>query len=738
MKIYQKLLIISFCISVFQTTLIAQSPGLAWVRTAGSTANSEAVVNMVLDSNKAVVAAGVFYNKVNFDSGSDTFNLISNGNQDIFITKYTSNGNFVWGKSIGGKLDDFVANIKKDRQGNLYLIGIFQSTVDFDPGPGVFNVTSVSTTSFILKLDKDGNFLWVKTLKGRCSTLDIDEEGNILIGGSFTGTVDFDSGPGVFNMTAQLLWDDMFVLKIDQSGNFLWAKQIRNLGESEQQEYGLETDPSGNVFFAGDFTNTLDFDPGPATDSLTSHGLDDAFILKLSSEGDFQWVKQFGGTGSDKVSGLAVDKDGNVFSTGFFHGTVDFDPGASSFSLISPASARSAFISKLTGSGNFVYAKSFQSGDSFGQAITIDSANNVFISGGFHGTVDFDPGPGISTMKVGEMFIVKLDKTGDFVSGAGFSPTDSTFYWESIYSSIHVDAPNNIYYAGSFPGTVDFDPGAGFSPISSNGAWDMFLLKLGTTGCSTATREVQNAQGCGNYVWNGVTYNRSGQYYQQLSNSAGCDSIIQLNLVLTSIQTSLEETSCGPYVWRNQVFNSSGIYIDTIRSSSGCDSIFTLRLTVHPIPTPTLNQDTSICEGDQIKLSTGTFSSYLWNTGDSSSFIYINHQGVYWVNVTDVNGCSGTDSTVISSHNCLPCTDPKLIEKIYPTPVNDILIVKIKSSTCELRMDLYNELGQLIMKGRSLQPGINTVSMKKFPPAGYFYKIYFQNIIVTQGKILKE
>jgi hypothetical protein len=737
MKIlYQKSLILFFCFSFFQITLTAQPPSFGWVRTV----NSEAAIDMVLDSNKAVVTVGYFYNTVDFDAGSGVANLTSNGNLDVFITKYTSNGNFIWAKSIGGSPDDYVEAIKKDKQGNLYLIGIYQSTIDFDPGPGIFNVsTAGGANTFILKLDKDANFLWVKTITCWGNTLDIDDTGNILIGGYFGGTVDFDPGSNIFNVTGNLAnSQDMFIMKLDNFGNFSWAKQIRNLGGSQHQEFGLETDPSGNVFFAGNFTNSMDFDPSAASAPLTSSTSDNSFILKLNSQGDYQWAKQFVGTASNKAFGLEVDRQGNVFTTGEFSNTVDFDPGPSSYLITAPSLLRCAFISKLDGAGNFVYAKNFQSGESFGQALAIDSSNNLYISGGFHGTVDFDPGPGIYTIPSGDLFTVKLNPIGNFLWAAAYISI-SNGRFESIYSSIKVDPSNNVYFAGFFAGTVDFDPGAGSFPVSSNGLSNMYLHKLGPSPCNNSTKKIINAQVCNNYVLNGVTYNSSGQYYQLLTNTAGCDSIIQINLINTIVQTNLVQTSCGPLLRNGQILSNSGIYKDTIRLSNGCDSIIVLSLTVNNKPAPNLGKDTAICIGDTLRLTGGIFTSYLWNNGSNTSSIIVTQPGIYWVNVTAINGCTARDSLNIAiASKCLSCTDPKLIEKIYPTPLHNTLYVEIKPSICEFDIDVYNVLGQLIIKSLRLHSGTNTINMEKFSAATYFYKISNGNTILETGKILKQ
>lgn len=731
------------CFFLFNNIAFAQPPSFSWVRTFGSAPDVEESISVGLDSNKAVIVAGQFYNTIDFDAGSGVYNISSNGSQDVFVTKYTSNGNFVWARSIGGTSADFVREMKNDRQGNLYFIGIFQSTVDFDPGPGVFNVTPVSgSNTYLLKLDKNGNFVWVQSLRVFSNTLDVDDNGNIFMGGNFGGTRDFDPGPGVFNMTGNsAVSNDMFVMKLDNSGNFVWARQLRNLSNSNSmQQFGMETDPSGNVFFAGNINDAFDFDPGPANFPVNTNGSDDAFILKLNAQGDFQWVAKFGAGGSDKAFGLEVDRQGNVLSTGQFSNTVDFDPGPGIFPLTSPTAGRSTFISKLDPSGSFVYAKNFQAGESFGQALSIDSINNLYISGGYRNTVDFDPGPGIYNVPNGGLYTVKLSPTGNFIWAAGYSATGPTLF-ESIYSTLIVEpSTNSVYYGSSFPTEVDFDPGPGIFPVApAGGFWDAFLHKLGPAGCNNVSRNNITAQACNFYTLNGTTYTSSGQYYQQLTNAAGCDSIIQLNLTISTILTNQAQTSCGPFSWNGKILNSSGIYRDTIRLANGCDSIVVLNLTVNIKPVPDLGPNKVICSGDTIRLSAGTFTAYVWNNGSSSASIDATLPGIYWVEVTAANGCIARDSvTIATSGSCTVCADPSLVQKVYPAPFRKTLTIEIKPSICEIKMDIYNVLGQLIMKGYSLPAGKNTLNMDRYPSAAYFYRIYSENAILAKGKILKQ
>ena len=135
---------------------------------------------------------------------------------------------------------------------------------------------------------------------------------------------------------------------------FQSAKQMGGTGS----DYGnsIVLDGSGNVYTTGFFEAAVDFDPGVGVANLTSTGAWDVFINKLDASGNFLWAKKLGGVGNDVAYSIALDGSGNIYTTGFFEGTADFDPGIGVVNLTS-AGGWGIFISKLDASGNFLWAK---------------------------------------------------------------------------------------------------------------------------------------------------------------------------------------------------------------------------------------------------------------------------------------------------------------------------------------------------------------------------------------------
>jgi hypothetical protein len=181
-------------------------------------------------------------------------------------------------------------SVKTDALGNIYTTGNFQLTVDFDPSINITNLTSVNSSLdiFICKFDPNGNFIWAKSIGGAnydyCKEINVDENGNVFATGFFQGTADFDPSPSIFNLTSSGS-SDIFITKLDSSGNFLWANKIGGTGDDRGQS--LKTDKSGNIIISGAFSSTVDFDPGISVNNLVSSGLQDIFIGKYDKNGSF-------------------------------------------------------------------------------------------------------------------------------------------------------------------------------------------------------------------------------------------------------------------------------------------------------------------------------------------------------------------------------------------------------------------------------------------------------------------
>ncbi|MEQ9168413.1 MAG: BspA family leucine-rich repeat surface protein [Fulvivirga sp.] len=474
-------------LSAALSNLHAQTPSFEWAGGFGGTGN-DAGFSIATDVAGNVFSTGKFSGTADFDPGVGTYNLISAGSEDAYFSKLDASGNLVWAYGFGSTSLDRGLSIAVDPFGNVIITGEFRNTIDFDPGPGTFNLTAPSGLAdfFILKLDNDGNFIWAVSIGDPASNADLayslatDDFGSVYITGIFGETVDFDPGVSTFLLTPVSGggFRDVFILKLDESGNFIWAKSIG--GTSSDIAFALTVDLSNNVIIGGHFYGTVDFDPGPGVNNITTTGSKNLFILKLDTNGDFVWAKNLISSTSDLLLGVATDADDNVFVTGEFFTSIDLDPGPGSFTE-TEVSGGDIFILKLDAAGDFLWGAGIgDNQEDSGRAIAVDADGNSYFTGHYAGTVDFDPGPGVfnlssTTSNTYDIFISKYDPSGNFL-WAGSMGGLSDF---ELGAAITVDSHGNIYLTGDFYNEADFDPGSGVFNLTGNGTQvDAFVVKL--------------------------------------------------------------------------------------------------------------------------------------------------------------------------------------------------------------------------------------------------------------------
>ena len=649
-----KFFTVIFFTSILYSEVKGQGPVLEWAHNLGGAGQDYG--QSIFLKGGGVYTAGCFEGTVDFNPGSGTYNLTSGGSADIFISKMDSNGNFGWAKKIGGGYSDCALSITLDNYGNIYTTGSFQGTVDFDPGAGNYFLTSASLgypDIFISKLDSNGNFLWAKILGGfdtdQGTSITTDNNGNVYTTGGFQNSVDFDPGTGTYFLSAASAgYNDIFILKLDSGGNFLWAKKVG----STNNDYGASIiiDNNGNSYITGGFQNAVDFDPNFGIYTLTSVGLRDVFILKMDSVGNFLWAKNIGGPDYDSGKKIKVDSKKNVFVIGEYRNTVDFDPDSGTFNLISDGGS-DIFISKLDSNGGFVFAKSFGGINSdYGNSNFVDDFGSIYSTGVFNGTVDFDPGSStyyLQSNGSSDFFISKLDSSGNFVWAKVVGGTGDEYGL-----SISVSSNGKVYVTGSFQSVVNFNSPAS-SNLNSNGLDDAYVAKYNQCSSSSATLNIETCSSyhspSGNYIWTS-----SGTYLDTIFNSGGCDSLLTIFLNFPHSYSTLNPITCENYVSPsgNYVWSTSGIYYDTIPNAAGCDSLLTINLSILSTNS-TLIQ--TVCES---YLSPS--ANYTWTT-----------TGIYFDTIPNSNGCDSLLTINLSVLNSFAQINPSTCESfISPSGIH--------------------------------------------------------------------
>ena len=428
--------------------------GIDFAHAFGSDLNDLATAVDTDDEGNAFVA-GRFQGTIDFDPGDEVVELASAfGSEDIFVARFSPTGELIWVVKAGAAGTDRANDIAVDVAGNVLVVGRFSGALDFDPSDGISVLTSGGGDDpFLWKLDSDGNFVFARHDAGNSinndegkavavnssgeihllvnfstvvnnggqnvalakyspdgdrlysreiggagdddgNDLAVDASGNIFITGSFTQSPDFNPGLGVFKLTSAG-GDDMFVTKLSRDGNFVWARRFGSSGTNLPDEgSALAVDSAGDVHVAGRFHGTVDFRPGKGVTNLTALGGLDVFVLKLTGRGDFVRVRQLRGSNTEEIRGLVLDAESNIYLTGSFAGTTDFDTSPATNNVFElTSSSIDAYVAKYDKNMSFQWALSL-GGDGIdaGAAIATTPQSAVCVVGHFSRDADFDPG----------------------------------------------------------------------------------------------------------------------------------------------------------------------------------------------------------------------------------------------------------------------------------------------------------------------------------------------------------
>ncbi|MBX3401239.1 MAG: cadherin-like domain-containing protein [Gemmataceae bacterium] len=334
-----------------------------------------------------------------------------------------------------------------------------------------------------------------------------DSDGNVWVTGTFfsattNGLATLAEDPGTS------LAADAFVLKLVPNGTTYSTPVAQSFGGSGGvSSTAIETDSANNVIFGGQFRLSVDFDvlPNRAFTLTSGAGAFDGFLVKLSSNGDFIWARNIGGFNDDTIEDLAIDADGNIYSTGTFTDRVDFDPLDGSYILqTNPTTNYQAFLLKLDAKGAFIWATAlgdYPGASSSGTALATDG-ERISSVGTFSNTVDFDPtdnqalrtGPGgyISFLKQKASPVVTI-------SGLPVGSASEGTQISAIAKVVDPDSFRFLYAWSVLSGGSTVATGTGSAitfPANDQGFYTISVTvtdEVGNTGSATSTVAIVNA-----------------------------------------------------------------------------------------------------------------------------------------------------------------------------------------------------------------------------------------------------
>jgi len=401
-------------------------------------------------------------------------------NHEMEFMKFDWGGGLEWVKRIMISPSDYAI----DSSGNHYITGQFKGTVDFDPGPGIVEYTSYyNANAFLIKLDPNGELLWVLTWKDNPYYVDpiLAVSGDlsaVYMAGVFEGIFDFDPGVNVDEHTS-ISYEDGFLMKISSDSQYEWT-QTWGCGVHDPMR-DVVVDGNGNPIVCGSFNGIVDMDPGPGEEFHDSEIYGATFLIKLDSDGVFQWARSFSAYIDQYGRHLAVDSNNNIYLIGDFMYVVDFDPGTPMDVRTSNGSS-DIFFTRYDPYGNYQWVLTWGgAGSDNAWGINIDQFDNVYINGKFEETVDMDPGPGIDEHTVpggsndDDVFMSRFTLDGIYI--------EVSIWRSNVGGPMAFDHLGNIYFANTWGyffsfSPLDFDPGPTEQYLENNHSSQAYILKL--------------------------------------------------------------------------------------------------------------------------------------------------------------------------------------------------------------------------------------------------------------------
>ncbi|MDN3676439.1 SBBP repeat-containing protein [Flavobacterium paronense] len=502
------------------------------------------------------------------------------------------------------------------------------------------------------------NYLWSKSVgsvgNALVSAIAIDGNGNSYITGSYVNTISF----GIF--TLQTLGSGIYIVKYDINGNVIWAKTSSG---NDASSTAIALDGDGNVYVTGGFYGPS-FSFGPLltlTNSDSSATYQDAFVIKLNTNGDLIWGNKYVATlaDNDYINGIAVDGNGSSYITGSFYDTITL--------------SRNFFIGKLNQLGDIIWFRS-AGGTGFdkGQEIAVDGSGNICVEGTYTSpSISFDSTT-LTNLGGSDLFTVKYDTSGNLLWAKSAGGTSS-----SVADGIDTDGNNNSYVMGYFNGpSISFGSIVLTNPNAS--LYAMFLVKYDANGTVVwAICPTGGGPGYGGAI-----------SVDTFGNSYIAGTFSSSNIVFGS--TTL--TNAGSNDFFIAKYTSSGT-VDWAKSSGGSADDFSRGISLSP---------TGNC------YVVGNFNSSSITFG-SSTLYNDNPISTYDMFITKLdNATLSNSSEAYSNENAI---------KLFPNPAKNYF--ELSTNQLIEKIEIYSMLGQLV----KIFPAQNQYDTSNLSKGNYIVKI---------------
>lgn len=749
---------------------IGFSQTFQWVKTIGSV-NGDLITGIAASNDGFVYVTGNFQDTIDLDNGPGVYPLISStfsyyegqfdtisGDRQLFLAKYTSDGQIVWGKQFGGYYQDFAGIIKLDNTGDIILTGSYYFSIDLNYSDtlNAFGISNAQN-SFIAKFSPDGELIWDRRYESGAylpeynydytnfivNDIAFNDDNSMILCGTTTGQIDTYLNT-VFNQNVINNRNTVFYQKLNSNGVSEYLKFIKGSSSTLFSSYiqAVSINQQGEFTLAGNFSDSLWINPDDPNyfidlDSLSVQS-PYGFFAHYNAAGVFQWSKSIIGGNFLLIRDMVIDSYGNHYVAGEFsqppgfndtRPAIDFDPGPGQYIVPTESinsNTSSAFLASYTPSGDFRWAfwmvspdyNTYLNGSVQGNFLELDAAERLIFGGSLKSVVlDIDRGPNVVSLQsdvtgingASSPFIARYTTNGNYLSHKQFRGAGSC--WQS---GLSLDSSGSIYSSGFFAGYYKFNfPN---NLVTSSTDFTSYNFPLGEfweaqdgfftkhQNCIQKTYISQTICSGDSMLYNGYQLKSSGQYPRVISTNSGCDQVEILNLnVIPAIAVNQFIGICEgeTFTIGNQTFNQSGIYQIVFPASNGCDSLVTTNLTVE-----SLNAQISLVDNVYSALNAPVDATFQWLDCNSNFDPLIAE--VYPSFIASSNGNFALE---ISNGDCRDTSNcqaflslglhtiPANQFSVYPNPADETLILESEFPNLPIR--ILDVQGRLIFETTS-------------------------------------
>jgi PKD repeat protein len=630
----------------------------------------------------------------------------SESNRNIFFAKYDSTGTCLWAKAAGNAANASRGyGVCTDAAGNSYITGHISGVSSFD---GITFGVAGYNVPFIAKFSPAGICQWVKRvsvgISGEGNDIRMDVYGNLLVAGSYRGTMIVN---GISHPSSGTSWTDVFLIKMDQSGNFIWARSAT--GAYQDIANSVDADSLGNIYLAGTFANDLTFgtttinSAGWGSSATTAHAGIDAFVAKYDKNGNFKWVKTIANSYDVSLDEIIVRNNNKVLVGGFVRGPHNIF----GTTVVSDSSAI-AYVTAIDSLGGIIWnEQNHEVGTTaVHRGIAFDHHGNVFAGGEFIGDpfISFDS-VNFQSMGAIDAHVAKLYPP---LQPEVRSDKNSFCISDSVQFTLFQDG-YPLAYQWNFPG--------GSPAVSTARNPKVFYSSPGTYNV-----QLQVFNG---HVASTVSLSSYINVYAAPLLSLGADTSICSNEPLV-----LNPGAFASYSWSDMstapsfVVNSAGTYYVTVGDINDCSSSDTISVSINSAPVVDLGGDTIICSGQTVTLDAGAgFAEYLWSDGSAMQTLDVSTSGSFYVTVSDLNGCSDTDTIISTVDLCTGIDDLSAAGVlVYPNPASDNMIIRIGAPlSSDVKLQVFDNRGRVVIE-RMIGPR-SDISVADLESGIYMYRL---------------